>query len=576
MDNKDFDDEIDELEDETPSYEEIPEEEIESENQDFYTQNINNQIRNIRRENKGSQNTVNRLRQRNANTIVKKATIPNQNTDEEEQSEQKQNKLDKLNSLKQNGGLSNIGNGLKEKGKEIGTAAKEKAKQAIVSGTKKIAAFLLKNPYVLIIIGVLILIIIIPVLWKANGDEDDSSGNLDNSEIISNSDSMISLKRTKLSRQEFVDACNNYSNSSKHKAFYDKCGRIYDISKENNFNPEMVVIRAIVEGFSPGEYKNNYWGIGCFNGAGSSACKTYGSFDEGVKAYIKNVSQYETVEQMASKYAYIGDNWYNPGGSASGGCYYFPYIKQYMSSARIITVQNACSESKKCSGTICIPTNDEDQMAYAKYQVSKMVDVGNSVFGSVTSQEATSKASSSKMPTSVEDLKIRYYFTFDKEKYLKLEGADSHLFGQCVWYAYHRAMDIVNSSNLSSEEKQKRIESLQSHSSDGGAYVTAMEGSIFKKTTNPNDIKAPAVISWKNGSYGHVAIIEEVQTDSNGNKTFVVSEGWRNRDCPNRSWCTHNSIESLWAVTRFNSYTTSSVNTYSSGYTFVNAASLLE
>ncbi len=175
MDNRDFDDEIDELEDETPSYEEMPEEEIESENQDFYTQNINNQIRNIRRENKGSQNTVNRLRQRNVNTIVKKTTIPNQDTDEEEQSEQKQNKLDKLNPLKQNGGLSNIGNGLKEKGKEIGTAAKEKAKQAIVSGTKKIAAFLLKNPYVLIIIGVLILIIIIPILWKAYDDDDENS-----------------------------------------------------------------------------------------------------------------------------------------------------------------------------------------------------------------------------------------------------------------------------------------------------------------------------------------------------------------------------------------------------------------
>ena len=40
---------------------------------------------------------------------------------------------------------------------------------------------------------------------------------------------------------------------------------IYDIATKNGINPEMVIIRAESEGYSPGASKNNYWGMGCTN-----------------------------------------------------------------------------------------------------------------------------------------------------------------------------------------------------------------------------------------------------------------------------------------------------------------------
>ena len=76
---------------------------------------------------------------------------------------------------------------------------------------------------------------------------------------------------------------------------------------------------------------------------------------------------------MASKYAYIGKYWYRPGSWSDGGCKYFSYIKQYMSTQRSKTVSSICSKSTKCttSGGDCTPTNYEDQMAYATWQVEK-------------------------------------------------------------------------------------------------------------------------------------------------------------------------------------------------------------
>lgn len=592
MDNRDYeeldeeeleeesDEESEQLEDEDSEemsdYDE-PEEDYSDGNSgnNFNNQNLQNKLRDLRNRNKQNQNTADKLNQRQSNTMNKGVEAPKSTS-----SVPKAPPTPTPAVGTAAGGAATAG-GAAAGGAAAGTAAAGGAAAggAAASG----GAALLANPYVLaaviIIIVIIILVIMIPILFGASdGDSSgsDSSGS-GNSNPSSNVDSMISLTKTNLSKDEFIAACDSYATvDSKHKYFYDKCGEIYEISIDNNFNPEMVVIRAIVEGFSPGSSRNNYWGLGCYNGAGVNACISYSSFAEGVKGFIKNVSQYDTVEQMMGRYAYIGHNWYNPGSSSDGGCYYYPYIKKYMSSNRILTVDVACSDSRRCSGTMCEATNDEDQLAYSKWQVSKMVDVGNNVFGSVTSQEATPAASSSEMPTSVADLKNRYYFTFDKDSYLGYEKNNNHLFGQCVWYAYHRAMDIVNSSDLSEEEKQKRINSLKTHSGDGGMYVTNMESAVFKKVTNINDIKAPAVISWKNNSYGHVGIVEEIKTDSNGNKIFVVSEGWRTRDCPDRSWCTHNSLESLWAVTNFNSYTSQSVSTYSGSYTFVNAASLLE
>ena len=205
----------------------------------------------------------------------------------------------------------------------------------------------------------------------------------------------IPLTETKLSREEFINyVLANVNNG----AFKSNAGKIYDISVANNFNPEVVVIRAISEGFSPGGSTYNYWGIGCFNGTSECAKKPYPSFDAGVLAFINNIKShnYTTAYQMMSKYSHIGQFWFNTSeknteNTGLGGCYYYPYIKQYLSEERAAEVGNACVVGKWCykggSGD-CLPTTDEDQSAYAKWQVSKMSGTRAQVFN-ITAEECS-------------------------------------------------------------------------------------------------------------------------------------------------------------------------------------------
>ena len=199
----------------------------------------------------------------------------------------------------------------------------------------------------------------------------------------SNMCSDISLSTTSLERQEFIDKVNSYNyTKGDFSTFKTNAGKIYDIATNNNFNPEMVVIRAISEGFSPGGSTHNYWGIGCTNSGERKACQSYSSFDQGVLEYIKTVKKINSVSlfQMQYKYAYIGSNWFNPGSSSKGGCYYFPYVKKYLSESRASEVEDACQSGKTCDGSNCLPTTDEDQSAYTRYQIESMLNSRASVF----------------------------------------------------------------------------------------------------------------------------------------------------------------------------------------------------
>jgi len=153
---------------------------------------------------------------------------------------------------------------------------------------------------------------------------------------------------------------------------------IYDLSIERSFNPELVIIRAVSEGFSPGGSTNNYWGIGCYNG--SDSCFNYPTLSDGILDFINIIQGYGSTSAygMMLIYSYIGDYWINPGNSSDGGCYYFPYIKKYLSASRASIVEEACA-SGACEA--CVETTDEDQSAYAQWQVSEMVEHREDIFG---------------------------------------------------------------------------------------------------------------------------------------------------------------------------------------------------
>ncbi len=191
--------------------------------------------------------------------------------------------------------------------------------------------------------------------------------------------STFSLTTTTLSRDEFIERMQSYSHSDSDWAtFQQNAGTIYDIATSNGVNPEIIVVRAILEGFSPGGSSHNYWGINCTNTGGGVDCRSYGSFDDGVLAMTNLVKSYDSFDDMMSRYANLGTYWVK-GGSGAGGCYYFESIREYLSAERADAVANACATS--CSGNDCLPINDEDRAAYAAFQKAKMISQRFVVFG---------------------------------------------------------------------------------------------------------------------------------------------------------------------------------------------------
>ncbi len=194
--------------------------------------------------------------------------------------------------------------------------------------------------------------------------------------------SAISMNSTSLSREEFIKWAEQYAAShSKAGVLADNAGMIYDMATSNGINPELVFVRADVEGYSPGSSKNNYWGMGCTNTGGYDACISYSSLSSGVAGFLNYISKYSSLNDLMSKYAYLGDYWYNPGSWGTGGCVYASAIYGSNIPDR---VRDACSSGKTCTtsgGGDCVPTTDEDKQAYLTYQSRTMVDARERIFG---------------------------------------------------------------------------------------------------------------------------------------------------------------------------------------------------
>lgn len=187
-------------------------------------------------------------------------------------------------------------------------------------------------------------------------------------------ESGFTISATSLSKDEYKTKLEEFANqNSNFRIFADNAYDIYEYCLSKGVNPELVAVRAYVEGAGKTTGTYNYWGMGCTNGDGLKACFNYDSFEEGYTDYVNNISQYNSLADMMSKYAYIGKYWYNPGSSSDGGCYYAPYI--YTEENMPIRVSNACSSSAPActvgNKANCVETTDEDQTAYANWQVEK-------------------------------------------------------------------------------------------------------------------------------------------------------------------------------------------------------------
>ncbi len=263
--------------------------------------------------------------------------------------------------------------------RKIKAEAKKKVTQLII----KLLPTIL--PIIATIVGIILVVLVIFLIIYGIASTENTD------EIVTTECSQISMTNTSLSREEFISKLQSKSASSNNYAiFAQNAGTIYDMSVNNSINPELVVIRPAVEGFSPGGSTNNFWGIGC-----GSGCSSYSTFSEGVLAYLNIVSKYQNVTDMMRKYAVVSDTgyWENNGrgtsGSAHGGCYYSKYVTEILrndlnESSRADEIESACESGKVCNSSNrdgCLSTSDVDQEAYTLWQVEKMVKARLDIFG---------------------------------------------------------------------------------------------------------------------------------------------------------------------------------------------------
>ena len=335
---------------------------------------------------------------KNANKEYKKANKEYKEANRDLKNTQRDIKANKINNIKSKmyqtahpleAAKSQLKHKAKSTAKNVGKKAVKKTGEAAVKAVNALIKLATSNPIVAMLLGGFLIILLLLMIFIVMSGGAAASYEEGSSNSYSSACDSMSISSTTLTKSEFVDKLSEYasgSSSKGSKTFAENAESIYDIATSNNINPELVVVRAIKEGFSPGASNNNYWGIGCTNTGGKKACKSYSSFDDGVLAFVENISQYDSVSAMMSRYAYIGSYWYNPGGSGVGGCYYYDYIKEYLSESRSSEVNKVCSSSKSCTtsgGSNCTSTTDEDQLAYAKWQVNGMATLNKNIFGVV-------------------------------------------------------------------------------------------------------------------------------------------------------------------------------------------------
>ena len=139
---------------------------------------------------------------------------------------------------------------------------------------------------------------------------------------------------------------------------------------------------------------------------------------------------------------------------------------------------------------------------------------------------------------------------------------------QCPWYAKYRAIEIVESSTLSEDLKNKAKAVLLSTSGNGNDWYGGRNSNLsyFKYTSDINKAKAGSIIAWERNTHnmGHVGIVEKVNSDG----SLVISEGWNmggpyGADVPS-------NIKIITTT-----YTLDEVQTYRGGGTFIGYTYLL-
>ncbi len=226
----------------------------------------------------------------------------------------------------------------------------------------------------------------------------------------------FSLNDTSLSKQEFVTLMHNYCTSSGNKAFCTdfspNAELIYDVSLQNNVNPELVVVTARSEmSFQKCAGYYNYWGLGISNGEGCSAGEALNSMEAGIKKYAEYISTYSeggsladmilgrynareaagcdsaghglpgTLAGMQSVYSWLGNYRFNPGSSGLGGCH---ALKIVYNDENYCNTHPSCTSYNSNSDHNCpdiTKTTTCEQNDYTAWQIKQKLEFRKEMFG---------------------------------------------------------------------------------------------------------------------------------------------------------------------------------------------------
>ncbi len=270
---------------------------------------------------------------------------------------------------------------------------KSNGKNIVSNMVKKKVVGFIRNKIMLFLLGgcgstffllapaIPILVVLLVVLGIFSNSSSGSISGSVNSGVSNNGECGFTISKTSLSKSEFKSKIQKYANTyGQWQIFVDYADDYYDYAVAKGINPELIVTVAGKEcGGNPCS-KGNYWGWGCPNGA--SQCEELSGFMVGARHVIDSLSKSDTIYNWfyIHHYSWIGDYWYNPGSSGSGGCYYAPHI--YPDGTMPERVKRACASGNECVGSSCQPTiPEEDQAAYSNYLIKVMLQVRKSVFG---------------------------------------------------------------------------------------------------------------------------------------------------------------------------------------------------